>query len=129
MPFPHVEARGRTKRAAEKGEKKQAQVPAAVRKLQPLAMNFFMVFVSFMIFGVRSEIPWTLLIFNAGFGAIAVMLSRGVRGQPETFLHKAARPCAITGYSSSSARGRAFRTFAVRSRTPRVPTCSCRTEM
>jgi hypothetical protein len=68
----------------------QSRVPTQVRRLQPLAMNVFVVFVAFMILGVRSEIPWTLLLFNIGFGAIAVMLSRGVRGS-ETFWHKAAR--------------------------------------
>lgn len=91
--------RGRRKRVADNSvsgaeapeDRAQVAVPAAVRKLQPLAMNVFVVIASFMFLGPRSEIPWTILLFSAGFGGIAVMLSRGGRGGREPFAHKAAR--------------------------------------
>lgn len=83
--------RRRKNRAEANGGKKEAAASAAVQKFQPLAMNLFVVIASFMFLGPRSEVAWTLLILNAGFAVIAVMLARGVRGRRETVLHTAAR--------------------------------------
>lgn len=88
--MPRRKKKGASDGESMSGGETQPRPPVAVRSLQPLAMNVFLVFVSFMVFGARSEIPWTILLLSAGFGAIAVMLSRGVRGR-ETFAHRAAR--------------------------------------